>query len=91
MKNGLTVVLVTIVLLGVSACSTTFRGRVIDADTKEPIEGAVVVASWRGEQAIGTEMPLKDVKEVLTDKNGEWKIRGPRGTEGGDVYPALHA
>jgi len=54
---------------------------VIDADTKEPIEGAVVVASW--DKAIATiageSTTLKDVKECLTNKNGEWSISGPRG------------
>ena len=59
----------------------TFKGRVIDADTKEPIEGAVVVASW--DKAIATiageSTTLKDVKECLTNKKGEWSISGPRG------------
>lgn len=59
----------------------TFRGKVIDADTKEPIEGAVVVAYWH--EAWGTPAgettSLKDVKETLTDRSGEWTIRGPKG------------
>jgi len=59
----------------------TFRGKVIDADTKEPIEGAVVVAEWQTETTTptATHTNLKDVKEVLTDKNGEWSINGLRG------------
>src|SRR4030042_2992961 len=59
----------------------TFKGRVIDADTKEPIEGAVVVASWYKAIATiaGESTTLKDVKECLTDKNGDWSIRGPKG------------
>jgi hypothetical protein len=61
----------------------TFNGRVIDADTKEPIEGAVVVAKWVTERdtPTATHMDLKDVKECLTDKNGEWSIRGPKGRD----------
>ncbi len=60
----------------------TFKGRVIDADTKEPIEGAVVVAAWYKESWIPLGeniVKLKDVKETLTDKNGRWSIRGPSG------------
>ena len=64
-----------------TACATTFKGKVIDADTKEPVEGAVVVASWSESTATitGGSQRSKDVKETLTDKNGEWKIKGPKG------------
>ncbi|MFH2047593.1 MAG: carboxypeptidase-like regulatory domain-containing protein [Pseudomonadota bacterium] len=52
-----------------------FRGRVIDADTKEPIEGAVIVAlymKWEfGGPGGGNTEPM-DAKETLTDKNGEF-------------------
>ena len=70
-----------------TACAMTFKGRVIDADTKEPIEGAVVVASWYEERATvaGPSSQLKDVKETLTDENGKWVIKGPRGMEGGNI------
>lgn len=58
-----------------------YRGKVIDADTKKPIEGAVVVASWLEERPTiaGGTTRTKDVKETLTDKDGEWSIRGARG------------
>ena len=71
----------------ISACSVTFHGRVIDADTRAPIEGAVVVVSWSEERATiaGPTGRLKDVKETLTDKNGEWVIKGPKGRIGGDA------
>jgi len=61
----------------------TFRGKVIDADTKEPIEGAVVVVYWYKARATpaGESTTLKDVKECLTDKNGGWSITGPKGRE----------
>lgn len=63
----------------------TYHGKVIDADTKEPIKGAVVVISWNEVRAAvpHPHTRFKDVKETLTDKNGKWKIRGPRGIEGG--------
>lgn len=75
------VILFLMVFYGTSAFNVTFKGKVIDADTKEPIVGAVVVASWMGEKetATGGTSRLEDVKETLTDKNGQWTIKGPRG------------
>lgn len=70
-----------------TACAATFKGKVIDADTKEPIEGAVVVASWLEETTTvgATHTELKDVRETLTDKNGEWVIKGPTGRDMGNI------
>ncbi|MFZ5907352.1 MAG: carboxypeptidase-like regulatory domain-containing protein [Nitrospirota bacterium] len=70
-----------------AAYGATFKGKVIDADTGQPIEGAVVVASWMEETTTlgGTHTRLKEVKETLTDKNGEWMIDGPKGREGGNI------
>jgi hypothetical protein len=53
-----------------------FRGRVIDAETKELIEGAVVVVvyyKWRiiGHLGGGNVKPL-DARETLTDSRGEF-------------------
>lgn len=52
-----------------------FRGRVIDAETKEPIEGAVVVVLYKKWESHGpgggSSVPF-DAKETLTDKNGEF-------------------
>jgi hypothetical protein len=54
-----------------------YHGRVIDADTKRPIEGAVVVAvytAWYPRFLVeGAEEPI-GVKETLTNKNGEFRI-----------------
>ena len=79
-------VLVMILCMGAScalARDITFRGKVIDADTKEPIEEAVVVVFWyeARETIAGESTRLKDVKETLTDKNGEWSITGPKGRD----------
>src|SRR4030042_3133366 len=69
------------------AWCATCQGKVIDADTKQPIEGAVVVVSWHEERATptGSTSRRKDVVETLTDKNGEWVIKGPRGREMGNI------
>ncbi len=51
-----------------------FQGKVIDAETKEPIEGAVAVAVYT-KKTIGiaeSYTVIIDVKETLTDKNGEF-------------------
>lgn len=87
-KNKLlSLIFILFVFLTITACDTTFKGKVIDADTKQPIEGAVVVASWHEERATptGSTSRLKDVAEVLTDKEGEWVIKGLRGREMGNI------
>ena len=88
MSNKFTITIFLILcFLSTSACAATFKGRVIDADTKEPIEGAVVVVSWSEERATptGSTTRLKDVKETLTDENGEWVIQGPKGRDMGNI------
>jgi hypothetical protein len=83
LKYILAGVVILVCLIGVFhfADAKTFKGRVIDADTKEPIEGAVVVAYWykARDTIAGESTTLKDVKECLTDKSGEWSISGPKG------------
>jgi hypothetical protein len=80
-------VLVLFLSLTQNAWCATFRGKVIDADTKQPIEAAVIVASWNEERATpaGPTSRLKDVKETITDKNGIWIIEGPKGGNVGDI------
>lgn len=55
-----------------------FKGKVIDTETKEPIEGAVVAAVYREHPIIsgpgGGSSDVINVKETLTDKNGEFRI-----------------
>jgi len=56
-----------------------YGGRVLDYETKAPIEGAVVVAYWveRMAHPAGRDTRLKEVKEILTDRDGKWSITGP--------------
>lgn len=54
-----------------------FKGKVIDAETKEPIDGAVVVVTYS--KHIFRFMPesgsfIFDVREALTDKEGDFYI-----------------
>ncbi|HPO33934.1 MAG: hypothetical protein KBC76_10535 [Deltaproteobacteria bacterium] len=61
----------------------TYRGKVVDADTLQPIQGAVVVAEWyKCWPGIGAGelCDFSMAKEALTDANGEWSITGPEGT-----------
>lgn len=53
-----------------------WSGKVIDAETKQPIEGADVVAVWNEAYPSIPEMTsrTKAVKEVLTDSNGVFYI-----------------
>jgi hypothetical protein len=55
-----------------------YEGRVIDADTKEPIEGVVVLGVWYTTQfsPAGSTHNFYDARETVTDKKGEFTIRG---------------
>lgn len=53
-----------------------FKGKVVDADTKEPIEGAVVLGVYyfTAYTIAGSNSYVEDGQETLTDKNGEFKL-----------------
>jgi hypothetical protein len=70
----------------------TFHGKVIDADTLEPLEGALVLAIWRKTRAvlITSTTDFKEAKETLTNKNGEWSITGPEGDEDKTIPSLLY-
>ena len=53
-----------------------YRGRVIDAETKQPLEGAVVLAIWETKTpgVAGYGYSYLDSKEVLTDENGRFVV-----------------
>lgn len=52
-----------------------FSGKVVDAETKKPIEGVVVLIEWRqGHLFAGS--TFVDAQETLTDKEGEFYIPG---------------
>jgi hypothetical protein len=72
-------ILILFIVIFIQASDRTYQGRVIDAETKEPIEGAVVVAEWWEEKGafFGSLERLRDVKETLTDRDGKWSITGP--------------
>jgi hypothetical protein len=55
-----------------------FKGKIVDAETKKPIEGAVVVAMYKKYPIIsgpgGGSASIMHIKEALTDKKGEFHI-----------------
>jgi len=51
-----------------------FLGRVVDQETNQPIEGAVVHVDWHLTHPFSRQTYF-DAKEVLTDKNGKFFIR----------------
>jgi hypothetical protein len=75
--------ILVILFCSLSGCSTdrTFKGKVVDAETLEPIEGAVIVAVWNKERFGGLlhDIRLKDARETLTDENGDWTLIGLEG------------
>ncbi|MBI5674214.1 MAG: hypothetical protein HZC48_00100 [Nitrospirae bacterium] len=85
MKNALIIFLLTIIFILNASISYAgwlvyhkpeFKGKVIDAETKEPIEGAVVVVVYKKHSLIsgpgGGYTSVINVKEALTDKKGEF-------------------
>lgn len=56
----------------------TYRGRIVDAETREPLEGVVVLGVWYTETPSpgGGVMSYYDAREAVTDKNGEFSISG---------------
>lgn len=53
-----------------------WKGRIIDMETKEPLEGAVVLAVWERvyRTPAGPNSYFYNAKEVLTDKEGRFEI-----------------
>jgi len=64
-----------------------YHGKVVDEQTREPIEGVVVLGSWwvYHFDVGGGHSTYHDAREVVTDKNGEFKIKG----EGLRVFSSL--
>lgn len=55
-----------------------YRGKVVDATTKEPVEGVVVLGTWYTETPTlaGATHQYNDAQEAVTDKNGDFLIEG---------------
>lgn len=55
-----------------------YEGKVVDADTGEPIQGAVVLGVWNRihPNVAGWNTEFYDAVETVTDKNGDFYIKG---------------
>lgn len=84
MSNPFSILAISLVMLLTSGCAFAtridgpYKGKVIDADTREPIEGVVVLGTWSRETptAGGAVHTYYDAQETVTDKNGEFEIKG---------------
>lgn len=81
MKGLITVFIILIMLplsigCGVIKRYPAYYGRVIDAETKEPLEGAAVLVVYYTEQPSpgGPVMSYREAQETVTDKDGEFTI-----------------
>jgi len=58
-------------------CYPSISGKVIDAETKQPIEGAIVLVEWTKKHGFGDRWTESyKVVEVVSDKDGNVKIDG---------------
>jgi hypothetical protein len=88
MKSSIAFSIILLVLLPISTgCAMTrefgpYSGRVIDGETKEPIEGAAVLAVFYTEEygPAGAISHYADALETVTDKKGEFKLPAKRVT-----------
>lgn len=84
MNNKFKQLLLIFTLLLFTGCTSIWRidgpyeGRVIDAETKHPLEGVVVLGVWSKiyPNVAGSTHEFYDSVEMLTDKNGEFRIAG---------------
>jgi hypothetical protein len=84
MKTKFILVLSLIVLSLTSSClyvvryDGTYSGKVVDADSRAPIEGAVVLGTWYTERPTvgGAVHEYYDARETVTDMEGKFAIPG---------------
>jgi len=61
----------------ISGCYLPIKGRVIDAETQQPIEGALVLVEWTKKHGFGDAWTESfKVVEAVSDKDGKVEIEG---------------
>jgi hypothetical protein len=67
-----------IALLAISGCNEAITGMVVDAETGQPIEGAVILVEWTQTKGLPGMSYAESYKvvEVVTDKEGKASIDG---------------
>ncbi len=80
MKHKLLLIIFLIILMTQAGCLyiVRYHGKVVDQETREPIEGAVVLGEWAVYHfgPAGGYASFYDARETVTDKNGEFTISG---------------
>lgn len=75
MKVNTTILLLTALLL--TGCYGTLRGKIVDAETGAPIEGAVAMAEWTKTKGLGNTYTVSaKVVEAVSDKDGNIELEG---------------
>ncbi len=71
-----------IILVSLNGCATTTKTfRVLDAETKKPIRGAVALAEWISVKGFGfTHTDTAKIVEAVTDRNGFFTLPAVFGT-----------
>ena len=66
-----------ILIIAVAGCYLPIRGSVIDAETQQPIEGAVVLVEWDEAHGLGlTYSTVYKIVETETDSKGRFALPG---------------
>ncbi|MBI5748930.1 MAG: hypothetical protein HZA00_07370, partial [Nitrospinae bacterium] len=69
--------LILTILFLTTGCYAEITGTIVDAETGEPIEGAVVLVEWTKTKGLGlTYTQSYQVVEVITDKDGKATVSG---------------
>lgn len=65
-----------LLLMIISGCAGPWNGKIIDVETKDPLEGAVVLAIWQRvyRTPAGDNSHFYEAKETVTDKEGKFEI-----------------
>lgn len=79
MNNKLVILLLLLCLSinnGLAIAGGPWKGKVVDIETKQPLEGTVVLAVWERvyRTPYGSNSYFYEAKEVVTDKAGEFEI-----------------
>lgn len=71
------VLLLLIMLLLCAGCCAPITGKIVDVETGQPIEGAILLVEWTKTHGFGnTYTTSEKVAEVFSDKDGVVKIPG---------------
>jgi len=81
MEHRKLLVVVLLLATASAACSTTLRAKVLDAQTGQPVVGAVVVGVWtRTVGFVHHDHELVGVRETITDTRGRFVLERLRGS-----------